>query len=78
MSYGLQTLWRLEIAQALQALVTSFHFAPEPTCRGSVSFYVPPLSYKREGTRRYKADPTRTLRLTSSYKLSSSILHKVE
>jgi hypothetical protein len=31
-----------------------------------------PLSYKRKGTRRYKADPTQTLRLTSSYKLSSS------
>jgi hypothetical protein len=24
-----------------------------PTCRGSVSLYVPPLSYKREGTQRY-------------------------
>jgi hypothetical protein len=54
--YALRTLWRSEIAQALQALVTSFHFAPGPTCRGSVSLYVPPLSYKREGTRRYKAD----------------------
>jgi hypothetical protein len=30
-------------------------FVPGPTCRGSVSLYVPPLSYKREGTRRYKA-----------------------
>jgi hypothetical protein len=41
-----------------------------------------PLSYKREGTRRYKADPTYTLshslKLTSSYKLSSSIHHTVE
>jgi hypothetical protein len=48
--YALQTLWRSEIAQALQALVTSFHFAPGPTCRGSASLYVPPLSYKREDT----------------------------
>jgi hypothetical protein len=31
---------------------------PPRTCRGSVSLYVPPLSYKREGTQRYKADPT--------------------
>jgi hypothetical protein len=59
--YALQTLWRSEITLALQAVVTSFHFAPGPTCRGSVSLYVPPLSYKREGTRRYKADPTRAL-----------------
>jgi hypothetical protein len=32
----------------------------------------PPLSYKREGTQRYRAGPTQTLRLTSPYKLSSS------
>jgi hypothetical protein len=50
--YALRTLWRSEIAQALQAFVTSLHFAPGPTCRGSVSLYVPPLSYKREGTLR--------------------------
>jgi hypothetical protein len=36
----------------------SLRFAPRPTCRGSTPLYVPPLSYKREGTRRYKADPT--------------------
>jgi hypothetical protein len=36
-------------------LVPSLHFAPGPTCRGSVPLYVSPLSYKREGTRRYKA-----------------------
>ncbi len=64
-SYGLRTLWRSEIAQALQALVTSFHFAPGPTCRGSASLYVPPLSYKREDTRRCKADPTQSLKHTS-------------
>jgi hypothetical protein len=56
--YALRTLWRSEITLALQAAVTSFHFAPGPTYRGLVSLYVPPLSYKREGTRRYKADPT--------------------
>jgi hypothetical protein len=39
--YALRTLWRSEMARALQALVTSFHFAPRPTCRGSVSLYVP-------------------------------------
>jgi hypothetical protein len=55
---GLRTSGRLEIAQATLALVTprmfSFHYAPGPTCRGSASLYVPPLSYKREGTQRYK------------------------
>jgi hypothetical protein len=36
----------------------SLRFAPGPTCWGSTPLYVPPLSYKREGTRRYKEDPT--------------------
>jgi hypothetical protein len=36
----------------------SLCFAPGPTCRGSAPLYVPPLRYKWEGTRRYKADPT--------------------
>jgi hypothetical protein len=64
--YALQTLWRSEITLALQTLVTSFHFAPGSTCRGSVSLYVPSLSYKKEGTRRYKA---------SSLRLSDSQVH---
>jgi hypothetical protein len=37
----------------------SLRFAPGPTCRGPAPLYVPPLSYKREGTRRYKADTLR-------------------
>jgi hypothetical protein len=32
-----------------------FHYVSGPTCRGSATLYVPPLGYKREGTRRYKA-----------------------
>jgi hypothetical protein len=36
----------------------SLCFTPGPACRGPAPLYVPPLSYKREGTRRYKADPT--------------------
>jgi hypothetical protein len=36
----------------------SLRFAPGPACRGPAPLYVPPLSYKREGTRRYKTDPT--------------------
>jgi hypothetical protein len=52
------------------ALVTSImyslHFAPGSTCRGSASLYVPLLSYKREGTRCYKAD---------SHRLSDSQVH---
>jgi hypothetical protein len=69
-SYRLWTLWRWEITQALQALVISFHFAHGTTCRSSVSLYVPPLSYKGEGTLRYRTDPTRTLKLTSSLRPS--------
>jgi hypothetical protein len=62
--YALRTLWRLEITLALHVLVTSFRFAPRPTCRGSASLYVPPLCYKREGTQRYK---TGTLTLTQAH-----------
>jgi hypothetical protein len=56
----------LEIAETSPALVTpmmySFLYTPRPTCRGSASLYVPPLSYKREGTQRNKTHPTQTLR----------------
>jgi hypothetical protein len=31
-------------------------FDPGPTCRGSVSLYVRPLNYKRQGTLRYNTD----------------------
>jgi hypothetical protein len=35
-------------------IIYSFRYVPGPTCRGSASLYAPPLSYKREGTQRYK------------------------
>jgi hypothetical protein len=38
----------------------SLRFAPGPICRGSAPLYVPPLSYKREDTRRYKAASLRS------------------
>jgi hypothetical protein len=59
-------------------------YVPRPTCPGSAPLYVPPLSYKRGGMQRYKGDSSSLrhtltqLRLTSSYKLSSSIHHTVE
>jgi hypothetical protein len=34
-------------------------FVTGPTCRGSVSLYVPPLSYKRKSTPHYKAGSLR-------------------
>jgi hypothetical protein len=37
----------------------SLRFAPRPTCRGPAPLYVPPLSYEREGTRRYKVSSLR-------------------
>jgi hypothetical protein len=70
---GLRTSWHQEIAQASLALVTpciSFHYAPGPTCRGSASLYVPPLSYKREGTQRYKADQLRRNSSSQAHKFS--------
>jgi hypothetical protein len=53
-------------------------FCPWAHMSGLSILVCAPLSYKREGARRYKAYPTQTLRLTSSYKLSSSILHTAE
>ena len=53
-----------EIAQALVTpIIYSFRYVLGPTCRGSASLYVPPISYKREGTRRYKVG---SLRLSDS------------
>jgi hypothetical protein len=79
--HGLQTSWRPEIAQALLALVTpimySFCYAPGPTSRGSASLYVPPLSYKREGTQCYKTDPrtdTQAHRLNTTHRQWSRVL----
>jgi hypothetical protein len=51
-----------------------FCYVPEPTCRGSASLYVPPLSYKREGTRRYKAG---SLKPSDSQVHTSSQAHRL-
>jgi hypothetical protein len=59
------------------ALVTSIRsskyyirYVPGPTCQGSAPLYVPPLSYKRGGTQRYKTDSD-----TDSDTNSSSLRH---
>jgi hypothetical protein len=52
------------------------HCVPGPTCRGSVPLYVPPLSYKREGTQRYKgarSDQTQTLSSQSSTAIQNTV-----
>jgi hypothetical protein len=54
------------ILALVTSIMYSLRFVPGPTCRGSASLYVPPLTYKREGTRRYKAD---------SHRLSDSQVH---
>jgi hypothetical protein len=51
----------------------SLCFAPGPTCRGSASLYVPPLSYKREGTRRYKAASLRSNLDTQTHKFIQAL-----
>jgi hypothetical protein len=72
---ALRTLWRSEIARALQALVTSFRFAPGPTCQGLAFLYVPPLSYNREGTQRYRTSSLRPNLGSSSLRHSDSQVH---
>jgi hypothetical protein len=56
----------LRVHPGITGIICFPPFVPRPTCRGSVSLYVSPLSYKREGTRRYKA---------SSLRLSDSQVH---
>jgi hypothetical protein len=59
-SCGHQHAWRLLRHYLVTPMMYSFHYVPGLICRGSVSLYVPPLSYKREGTQHYRADPTQT------------------
>jgi hypothetical protein len=51
-------------------------YVPGPTCRGSTLLYVPPLSYKRGGTRRYKTqthlDPSQAHKFIQALKLNIS------
>jgi hypothetical protein len=55
-----------------------FRYVPGTTCWGSASLYVPPLSYKREGTRRYKASQLRPNSSSQAHRLSYSIQLTVE
>jgi hypothetical protein len=72
---GLRASGRQKIAQALVTpIIYSFCYVPSPTCRGSAPLYVPPLSYKREGKRRHKAD---SLRLSGSQVHTSSQAHRL-
>jgi hypothetical protein len=69
--YALRTLWRSEITLALQAVVTSFHFAPGPTCRGSVSLYMPPWAIKgraHDVTRQTQLELSQIYTLTQTHK----------
>jgi hypothetical protein len=49
-------------------------YVPGPACQGSVSLYVPPLSYKREGTRCYKKAhlDSQTHKFIQAFKLNTS------
>jgi hypothetical protein len=50
---------RLHKVTGISCSGCSLRYVPGPTCRGSVSLYVPPFSYKREGTQRYHLDRLR-------------------
>jgi hypothetical protein len=52
---------RKEIALATSISCSKYYirYVPGPICRGSAPLYVPPLTYKRGGTQRYKADSHR-------------------
>jgi hypothetical protein len=72
--FFLQDLQRRSMVPTV-GISSSFHFAPRPTCRGSAPMYVPPLSYKREGTRRYKTQihlDSQTHKFTQALKLNTA------
>jgi hypothetical protein len=66
---GYQGARRLHWGTSISCSGYSIHYVPRPTCRGSAPLYVPPLSYKREGTQRYN---THSLRLLDSQVHTSS------
>jgi hypothetical protein len=51
---GATDIMALGIHPGITSISCFLPFVPGPTCRGSLSLYVPPLSYKREGTQRCK------------------------
>jgi hypothetical protein len=63
-----------EIALATSISCTKYyiHYVPRPACRGLASLCVPPLSYKREGTRRYRKKGSSSLGLSHSQVHTSS------
>jgi hypothetical protein len=63
--HALQISGRKEIALATSIRSSKYYirYVLGPTCQGSAPLYVPPLSYKRGGTQRYK----RRLKLTKTH-----------
>jgi hypothetical protein len=49
----------IALATSISCSKYYIHCVPGPTCRGSASLYVPPLSYKRGDTRRYRGETLR-------------------
>jgi hypothetical protein len=52
-------------------------YVPGPTCRGPVPLCMPPFSYKRGGTRRYKGDPILGSLRHSQVHISSQAIHHI-
>jgi hypothetical protein len=69
---------RKEIALATSISCSKYNicYVPGPTCRGSAPLCVPPFSYKRGGTQRYKTethlDPTQAHKFIQALKLNTS------
>jgi hypothetical protein len=69
---------RQKIAPAANISSSKYYirYVPGPTCRGSIPLYVPPLSYKREGTQRYTgalSDQTQTLSSQASAAIQNTV-----
>jgi hypothetical protein len=80
----LRALWilgRKEIALATSISCSKHYvcYVPGPACRGSTPLYVPPFSYKRGGTQRYRLrltqthlDPAQAHKFIQALKLNTS------
>jgi hypothetical protein len=66
----------ITLATSLSGSKYYIRYVPRPACRGSAPLYVPPFSYKRRGTQRYKTqthlDPAQAHKFIQALKLNTS------
>jgi hypothetical protein len=74
---GYQGARKIALGTSISRSKYYIRYISGPTCRGSAPLYVPPLDYKREGTRRSKEgqthlDPAQAHKFIQALKLNTS------